>query len=419
MDVHIDLTHISKKNLGLQTRLITVANGAAFKVLDLTEEDISNAENVIYMHVNDLNLKCYIGITVQRAKQRWTSGIAYKNNRLFGSALKKHGWHNFSSYILAFGDDRESLNNAEVLAISTAGGHKSKDTYNLSPGGDMVAENDIPIVGIYLETGKEELFKSGADAARKLKMKNPDMPMAVVRKERKSVAGWWFRAADDLTASPPESWGESYRISQVQAIQGKAVIAINYKTREEKRFDTAPEAAAFLDVTHSLVSMVARGEALSANGWWIKFEDSESEMPAEFGSTITRKKRDRKVYAISLKTGDRQEFRNCTVADESLNLHKGAAAAVASKERTSTTEWWFTFSPTEQPPSVRGSKLVAIARSKAVIATHIESGLDTRFESAKAAGEALGVHRSAISQVIKGKSKSAKGFSFRFEKPKG
>ena len=415
MDAYINFTHISRRNLGLPTKLISVANGAIFQVLDLNLEDVNAAENVIYMHVNNLNFKCYIGITVQRAKQRWTSGIAYKNNRRFGSALNKHGWENFSSYILAFGDDRDSLNKAEVFAIVAAGGHKSKHTYNLSPGGDIVAENDIPLIGIHLETGEESAFKSGADAARILKMKNPDMPMAVVRKERTSVAGWWFRAVDDLNARPPKNWGESYRISQVKALQGKALIAINYETKEEKRFNTAPEAAEFLNVTPSLVSMVARGETFSANGWWLKFEDSNSEMPSEFGSTVTRKKLDKKVYAINLTTGERQEFRNCTVADKSLNLHKGAASAVASKERTSTTEWWFTFSSTEQPPSVRGSQLVAIARSKAVIATKIETGIEARFESAKVAGEKLGVHRSAISQVIKGKSKSAKGFSFRFE----
>ena len=64
---------------------------------------------------------------------------------------------------------------------------------------------------------------------------------------------------------------------------------------------------------------------------------------------------------------------------------------------------------------MRGSRLVAIARSKAVIASNIETGVETKFESAKAAGETLGVHRSAISQIISGKSKSAKGYSFRFE----
>lgn len=415
MDAHLDLTLISTRNSVYKTKSIKVANGAIFKALDLSVDDIANAENVIYMHVNNLNSKCYIGITVQRAKQRWTSGIAYQNNRLFGSALKKHGWHNFHSYILAFGDDRDSLNKAEILAIAAAGGHKSEFTYNLSPGGDIVAENDIPLIGIHLETGKEESFKSGADAARKLNMKSPDMPMAVVRKERTSVAGWWFHAAEDLTAVPPDKWGEDYRISQVQALQGKALIAINYETKEEKRFNTAPEAAEFLEVTPSLVSMVARGGSLSANGWWIKFEDSAAEMPTEHGSAATRNKRDKKVYATNLNTGIQHEFRNCTVADETLHLHKGAAAAVASKERTATTEWWFSFNPTEQPPPVRGSHLVAIARSKAVIATNIETRVEAKFESAKAAGEALGVHRSAISQIISGKSKSAKGFSFRFE----
>lgn len=417
MDSYIDLTNISKKNLGYKTKFISVSNGMMFKVLDLNADEVSVAENVIYMHVNNLNSKCYIGITVQRAKQRWASGIAYKNNRRFGSALNKHGWKNFSSYILAFGDDRDSLNNAEKLAIAAAGGHKSDYTYNLSPGGDLIAENDIPLIGINLKTKEQISFKSGADAARKLKMKNPDMPMAVVRKERTSVAGWWFRAAEDINETPPENWGEDYRISQVKALQGKPVVAINYETREVRKFNTAPEAAEFLNVTPSLISTVARGEGLSANGWWVKFEESDSEIPDEFGTSVTRKKRDVKVYATNLVTGEQREFRNCTVADECLNLHKGAAASVASKERTSTTEWWFSFNATEKPPSVRGSQLVAIARSKAVIAIEIETGAETRFVSAKVAGEALGVHRSAISQIIKGKSKSAKGFTFKFDSP--
>ena len=34
-----------------------------------------------------------------------------------------------------------------------------------------------------------------------------------------------------------------------------------------------------LNVMHSLVSIVAKVEALSANGWLIDFEDSSSEMP--------------------------------------------------------------------------------------------------------------------------------------------
>ena len=143
----------------------------------------------------------------------------------------------------------------------------------------MVFQNDVTLIGIHLESGREESFKSGADAARKLDMKKPDMPMAVVRKRRASVSGWWFLTADDLTVSPPEGSGETYRISLVQALQGKAVVAINYETKEEKRINTAPETAQFLNVMHSLVSIVAKVEALSANGWLIDFEDSSSEMP--------------------------------------------------------------------------------------------------------------------------------------------
>ena len=410
----IDFTHLSVENTYYPKQLVTVANGAVFVALDLAKETKSKASKIIYLHIHRESGKCYIGITVQAAGKRWFNGIAYRNNRRFGHALKKHGWNAFDSFVLAFGDDRDQLNQAEIVAIAAAGGHKSKFTYNLSPGGDMVAENDKPIVGMLLATGEKRRFKSGSDAARQLNMKNVDMPMAVARGERTSVDGWWFRFEDDKSARPPESWGEDLRFDAVRRKQGKKVIGINYSTGEQRTFSTTAEAGAVLGVEQSAVSMVARGGNFSAKGWWFRFDGDVQEMPSIHGQKAGRLKRDRKVYAVHLKTLERREFRNCTVADSELGIYKGASASVASGERTTATDWWFSYEKDATPPAKFKGALVAKARSKAVVAIEIATGHELEFESAKAAASALGMSRAAISCVISGKLKAAKGYKFWF-----
>ena len=410
----ISYFNLSKKNKEYPTQLVEVANGVQFQALRLSKNEIRQAANVLYIHVNRQNKQCYVGITEQEAWKRWFSGAAYRNNRRFGAAIKKYEWGQFDSYILAFGESRESLNLAEKEAIAAAGGHKSKHTYNLSPGGDMVAENDIPIVGVNLDTGESKRFKSGSDAARKIGLKSTDMPMAVARGERTSVANWWFRYEADEDKQPPTIWGNKLRIQEVQKKQSKNLIATSFETKEQRHYKTLEEAAKDLGVTKGLISGVARGTSTSANGWWIQFEDDKREMPKAFGSVLRREKRDEKVYAINLSSGENREFRNCTVADVELGLYKGAAASVASGQRVSAAGWWFSLEKSEKPPNKFKGALVAEARSKPIYAIEIATGKETRFDSAKQAEETLGIHRSTISNIIKGKSKPSKGYGFRF-----
>ncbi len=75
-----------------------------------------------------------------------------------------------------------------------------------------------------------------------------------------------------------------------------------------------------------------------------------------------------------------------------------------------------TYNEGGTPPTTYKSSLVANKRSKPVIAEDIETGEIFEFSSGKAAAAELGAHRSAISQVISGKNKSAKGYRFRFAK---
>ena len=414
MNPVVDLTYISEQNESHRKQRVLVANGTTFIALRLANDVKVTSTNIIYLHVHRTFRKCYVGITQQEAGKRWFNGIAYKNNRRFGHALRKYGWDAFDSYVLAFGKDRESLNQAEILAIRSAGGHKSRFTYNLSPGGELVAENDKPLVGVCLATGEKRDFKSGASAARSLKMKNVDMPMAVARGERHSVAGWWFRFKDDLNLKPPQIWGEALRLKVMKEVQGKAVIAINHITNEQLRFSTTAEAAQILGVHQTAVSQIARGKVTSAGGWWFKFEGDSRQKPAVFGKDLTRQKRDVTIYATNLITGEKRSFRNCTVADNELLIYAGGASAVATGQRVSASNWWFSYDEKSIPPSEFKGALVAKARSKPVVATELNTGFEHRFDSAKAASLALNISRAAISKSISGQLSLVKGYKFRF-----
>lgn len=411
----VDFTHVSELNQAYKRSMVQVANGETFVTLDMIEEEKLRASNVVYLHVHQETRRCYVGITAQTTSDRWFSGIGYKQNKRFSAALKKYGWSSFESHILTFAESRDTLNQCEVHAILAAGGHQSKFTYNLSPGGDTVADNSKAIIGINLSTGETRAFQSGTEAAKQLNIANTDMPMAVARKERSSVKGWWFRFEDDEFAKVPEIWGEQLRVRQVIEKQGKALIAHHLTTGEQRQFQTTAEAAKVLGVQQTQVSEIARGNGYSANGWWFKYSDDNREPPRLFGTDATRAARDIAVYATNLKNGAHHTFRNCTVADGELGIHKGAAASVASGQRVSAGDWWFSYDPSAKAPQEYKGALVAKARSKAIVSTNLLTGQKTTFPSAKDASEALSISRASISFVISGRFDSIKGYKFQFQ----
>jgi hypothetical protein len=391
-----------------------VASGATFIALTLPARELRRAEGILYLHVQMRTRKCYVGLTVLPAVMRWARGGGYRMQRRFGAAIAKHGWEAFDSHVLAFFEDRVDAYEAEREAIKLAGGHGSELTYNSSPGGDLVAENDKPLVGINLQTQEQRTFKSGTEAARVLGLFK-DGPAAVARGERVIVGdAWWFRFAADEDRMPPALWGETLRVARVRAAQARPLVAVHMETGEERCFESAGLAAATLRLHPSAITSVAKGKYASAGGWWFRYRDAKTTPPALYGAALTRSKRDRAVYALNLKTRQRRKFRNCTVADTELSLYAGAAAAVAAGDRASAGGWWFSYRPDQEAPTEYGGKIIAKLKARAVEARNLATGKVRVFPSGKEASEALGVFRSSISLVANGKIESAQGYTFRF-----
>lgn len=93
----------------------------------------------VYMHINKINGKRYIGQTI---KQNNISGrFGYKGNNYvkctyFYRAIKKYGWENFDHYIIQKNltkEEADELEKLNILAFNTA---NNKFGYNLKFGGE-------------------------------------------------------------------------------------------------------------------------------------------------------------------------------------------------------------------------------------------------------------------------------------------
>lgn len=104
------------------------------------ESEIKNYK--VYMHINKINSKKYIGITKQKPKERWQNGYGYIGCTVFYNAIKKYRWDSFEHKILIDNLSKEEACETEIKLIKQ---YKTTDRnfgYNISLGGDGV---NIPI----------------------------------------------------------------------------------------------------------------------------------------------------------------------------------------------------------------------------------------------------------------------------------
>lgn len=53
----------------------------------------------VYLHINRINRKVYVGITSMKVECRWKEGKGYKKWEVMNRAISKYGWNNFDHII--------------------------------------------------------------------------------------------------------------------------------------------------------------------------------------------------------------------------------------------------------------------------------------------------------------------------------
>lgn len=91
----------------------------------------------IYMHINKINGKRYIGQTCQNPpKKRWANGLGYIESPRFWNAIQKYGWDNFEHIIIQDNLTLDEANSLEESLIKKYDTTSDKFGYNLQSGGE-------------------------------------------------------------------------------------------------------------------------------------------------------------------------------------------------------------------------------------------------------------------------------------------
>lgn len=112
----------------------------------------------VYMHINKINQKKYIGITKNKPEERWLNGYGYKK-QAFYNAIQKYGWDNFEHVILFDGLSQSEACQKEIDLISYYKTNNKLYGYNISSGGEN-GHNELWKDATYRESQikKESLY---------------------------------------------------------------------------------------------------------------------------------------------------------------------------------------------------------------------------------------------------------------------
>lgn len=92
----------------------------------------------VYVHINKINWKMYVGITSQGVDKRWKNGYGYKSSPHFWNAIQKYGWDGFWHIILLDGLSEEEAKYSERYLIRELSLKNRTFGYNQTDGGDGV-----------------------------------------------------------------------------------------------------------------------------------------------------------------------------------------------------------------------------------------------------------------------------------------
>lgn len=93
----------------------------------------------VYMHKFPNN-KVYIGITKQKANDRWKNGKGYKENDYLVNAIQKYNWDNIEHIILFDGLTKEEAEQKEIELIAYYKSNQKEFGYNIENGGNSVGK---------------------------------------------------------------------------------------------------------------------------------------------------------------------------------------------------------------------------------------------------------------------------------------
>lgn len=145
----------------------------------------------VYMHINKINGKVYIGITATSLTDRFRNGNGYNHNAHFKSAIKKYGWENFEHKLISDNLTYEQACDLEQSLIALHDSTNREKGYNVSMGGEM------GMLGYHhTEESKKKMSDnhwSKRHRSALLGTKLPEYRVEQLRERKGELASWYGR----------------------------------------------------------------------------------------------------------------------------------------------------------------------------------------------------------------------------------
>lgn len=227
-------------------------------------------QHVVYVHINKINGKVYVGQT-KSIKRRWKmEGIDYQKSSYFYNAIQKYGWDNFEHKILKEGLSQEEANYWEDYYINYYDSLNHKKGYNIRHGGTH---------GALSEETKQKLSQICKEKGLWKGDLNP-RHIDPLYGERNGMYGKHhteetkqkISQANTGRKMPEEAKKKISATLRQHHVLAKKVMCI--ETGEI--FNSIRQAAEFYHISHQAISRVCRGERKTTAGKYWKYIEGEN-----------------------------------------------------------------------------------------------------------------------------------------------
>ena len=196
----------------------------------------------VYVHINKINGKKYVGITSKpRPENRWEGGNGYKENTHFYAAIQKYGWDGFEHIILFYGMTWQDAIDIEKYLISYWHTQDNRYGYNMTSGGEGTP-NCHP---------SEETRKKLSDAKRK-----ENLSAETLKRRSDGLKGRKF------TQTHKDRIGKS---------NSKAIEMLDLDGRVLRSFPSAQDAERNTGINHSHISQCCNFHRNTTGGYKWRF----------------------------------------------------------------------------------------------------------------------------------------------------
>ena len=176
----------------------------------------------LYIHINKINGKVYIGWSCN-PQHRWgKNGIGYKGHKYFWNAIQKYGWDNFYHIIICQSSNEELIKQLEIEYIALYNSDNQEHGYNITKGGEGYNRGK----GSNLPGYRKKRYQENPEHFRQLSNK-----YHLQNKERDNICSlaYYYEHKDDRSIKM-KKWNDENK-ERVKAYQKE----YSEKTKEKRR----------------------------------------------------------------------------------------------------------------------------------------------------------------------------------------